>query len=298
MVFTPDQLLVFRAVAEYGTVTAAARELHVSQPAVSARLRSLETLVGAPLFHRAPHGMELTAAGAALLPHARAIARAMSRASAALAAAAPVVVAAVSEAAIPLVVPALAWVALGPAATALRVVPCDAASALGAVVAGEADLAVAVASPGRPQDMLDRRPLLVDEIVLVHGGDLPERAPVQIVEGLTVLWQAAGSGVRATVERAFEAAGSWPAASIDLGTSLGVLSAVAAGAGVGVLTRGYVAEWVRAGRVDVTAFEDGDFDARFEIITPPESDLAAGVRRVAEALRRPDHARAVRAAAG
>lgn len=56
-------LQTFVAVHRAGSVTAAARELHLSQPAVSMQLKSLEQLVGRPLFRRLPRGVQPTAAG-------------------------------------------------------------------------------------------------------------------------------------------------------------------------------------------------------------------------------------------
>ncbi|CAG1001874.1 Hca operon transcriptional activator HcaR [Burkholderiales bacterium] len=62
------QLRSFAAVAEAGHLTRAAERLHVSQPAVSAQIRSLEEELGAALFERTATGMTLTQAGARLLP--------------------------------------------------------------------------------------------------------------------------------------------------------------------------------------------------------------------------------------
>ncbi len=59
-------------VAEHGTFTEAARHAHLSQPALTVSIRRLETRVGARLFSRGRHGAELTAAGRAFLPRARA----------------------------------------------------------------------------------------------------------------------------------------------------------------------------------------------------------------------------------
>ncbi len=56
-------LYSFLVVARLGHVTRAARELHLTQPAVSAQLARLEEQVGTALFHRTPKGMELTEAG-------------------------------------------------------------------------------------------------------------------------------------------------------------------------------------------------------------------------------------------
>jgi DNA-binding transcriptional LysR family regulator len=63
----------FLAVARAGTLSAAARELSVSQPALTKSVRKLEQQVGVPLFDRRARGMTLTASGAALLAHARMI---------------------------------------------------------------------------------------------------------------------------------------------------------------------------------------------------------------------------------
>lgn len=56
-------LRVFAVVAESGSVTAAASRLYVTQPAVSAALRRLTAVVGAPLFVRSGRGLELTSRG-------------------------------------------------------------------------------------------------------------------------------------------------------------------------------------------------------------------------------------------
>jgi DNA-binding transcriptional LysR family regulator len=63
----------FLAVARAGNVSAAARELAVSQPALTKIVRKLEQQVGVPLFDRRARGMTLTPSGIARLAHARLI---------------------------------------------------------------------------------------------------------------------------------------------------------------------------------------------------------------------------------
>lgn len=67
------QLRRFVAVAEQRNISKAARELSVSQPALSRSVHSLEEEVGVALFERTSQGLELTKAGSVLLRQAREI---------------------------------------------------------------------------------------------------------------------------------------------------------------------------------------------------------------------------------
>jgi LysR family transcriptional regulator, low CO2-responsive transcriptional regulator len=77
MTFT--QLRTFALVAELGSLRAAAAELGVSEPAVSAAVAALRADLGDPLFHRAAGGIELTAGGRALAVRARELVRLAER---------------------------------------------------------------------------------------------------------------------------------------------------------------------------------------------------------------------------
>jgi LysR family transcriptional regulator, cell division regulator len=66
-------LRMFAAVAEAGVVTHAATQLNTVQSNVTARIRALETELGAALFVRHSRGMSLTPAGTQLLPYANQI---------------------------------------------------------------------------------------------------------------------------------------------------------------------------------------------------------------------------------
>ncbi len=60
-------------VAESGSFSQAAEQLHLTQPAVSKRIAQLESQLDSPLFDRIGRNVSLTEAGRALLPHARAV---------------------------------------------------------------------------------------------------------------------------------------------------------------------------------------------------------------------------------
>ena len=68
-----DELHHFLLISEHGTFTKAAKVAHLSQPALTAAIQRLEESMGARLFDRGRGGVRLTAAGQALVPHARAV---------------------------------------------------------------------------------------------------------------------------------------------------------------------------------------------------------------------------------
>ncbi len=63
-----EQLLSLLAVAQYGSISAAAEHLNRGQSAISERLRKLTDQVGEPLYTREVNGVKLTPAGASLIP--------------------------------------------------------------------------------------------------------------------------------------------------------------------------------------------------------------------------------------
>src|SRR5690606_5859110 len=69
----------FLAVAEEGSLSAAARRLGQSQPTLGRHIRALEQGLRAELFRRVPRGLELTEAGALLVGPARAMAENAAR---------------------------------------------------------------------------------------------------------------------------------------------------------------------------------------------------------------------------
>jgi len=67
------QLRAIATVCRTKKIVTAAKELGLTQPAVSLQLREAEQLIGAPLFDRTVEGMRPTAAGLAVVEAARAI---------------------------------------------------------------------------------------------------------------------------------------------------------------------------------------------------------------------------------
>lgn len=72
------QLKAFVTVAREGNLTRAAALLHVSQPAVSLQIKSLQSALNLQLFSRSASGMSLTNDGAKLLHHAERVLASMA----------------------------------------------------------------------------------------------------------------------------------------------------------------------------------------------------------------------------
>jgi DNA-binding transcriptional LysR family regulator len=80
---TLHRLRVFEAVARLASVSGAAKELHLTQPAVSMQVKQLEEQVGLPLTERIGRNIQLTDAGQEVAQHARRLAQQIREAEAA-----------------------------------------------------------------------------------------------------------------------------------------------------------------------------------------------------------------------
>lgn len=74
------QLRYFIAIAEEGSLSAAAQRVNVAQPSLSQHVLALERDLDVKLLERSPRGVTLTESGQVLLSHAREVAQALDRA--------------------------------------------------------------------------------------------------------------------------------------------------------------------------------------------------------------------------
>lgn len=75
MVFINPTLKAFLAVVETGTTHAAAKQLHITQTAITQRIKNLEQALGVDVFIRTKKGMQLNAPGKILLSYAHKLER-------------------------------------------------------------------------------------------------------------------------------------------------------------------------------------------------------------------------------
>ncbi|RJL36130.1 LysR family transcriptional regulator [Bailinhaonella thermotolerans] len=177
----PRRLRVLLALADHGTVTAAARALHFSPSAISQHLAALEAEVGQALLERRGRRVTLTPTGRMLLGVSHSILAEIERAEALLAEhraglAGELVVAGFATAITHVIAPALARLREEHPAVRLRVVDAEGHRSLAMLLDGEVDLAIAVELGGASSD--DRRvvrvPLFAEpfEAVLPEGHEL------------------------------------------------------------------------------------------------------------------------------
>lgn len=237
------QLRSFAAVARLGHFSRAADELFVGQPAVSGHVRRLEAELGLELLARTTRSVQLTEAGAILLPR---VERALAELEAA-----------VSE------LGALRGLRRGrlaigamqrmepydlPAAIAsfhrthpdveIRVVEQPVRDMLAALAADALDAAF-VPLDGLPRGLAGQR-LFSDELVLIvaRGSPLAARRSVRIdaLRDEPFVFLRGGSGLRRVVEDAARTAGFEPRARFETNELARVIALVGEGLGVSVVS--------------------------------------------------------------
>ncbi|NNN05924.1 MAG: LysR family transcriptional regulator [Elusimicrobia bacterium] len=241
--FDPGLLEALLAAAQTGRVTAAARELNLTQPAVTARLRRLERAVGAPLLARSARGVTLTPAGRELCERARKIQALLEEGAAAVAGAPSptgrLALAASTTIASYVLPPLLARFRAAYPRIALSLSVGNTEEVLERVRSGIAPLGLVEGHGRAPAVRLE--PFLEDEIVAVRSprSAVAVRGPADLARQ-TLLWRERGSGTRAVVERALGHAGGrrrGSAGDVELGGTEAIKSAAAAGLGVGFVSR-------------------------------------------------------------
>jgi DNA-binding transcriptional LysR family regulator len=237
-------LATFLAVADQGTMTAAARLLHLTQPRVSAHIAALEKEIGAPLFDRGAHGARLTPLGSRFLPRARRVFEELQSAADDLDAARGRLEGRLRVGSCPgpcavLIAPLLASFRARHPGVEVDLVENDAGHLDVAVARGHVDFAVRPSGPPIEFD-LSVTPLCDEKIVLVTptDGDGAERYEVAdplLVDGASVFVSGdPQSGWADYVDR-LDTLGVRPGKVTIVARSTTVAALVRAGLGVGIL---------------------------------------------------------------
>lgn len=250
---TFSQLRTFLEVSRQGSVRAAAANLLITEPSVSAALAALRDEVGVALVERDGRGIRLTAAGAELARYAAQILgladQAVRRTREAAGRAAPLNIVAVTTAGEYVLPPILKVFRQAHPGVQLRMEVGNRATVLERLTSREADLGFG----GRPPEGQGLKGIafLDNELIVVAPRDHPYADFESVEPGLlaqeTWLVREPGSGTRETTEE-FWAQNQFQVSSLmTLGSNGAVKQASAAGLGVTLISRHAVAAQLASG---------------------------------------------------
>jgi len=264
-----EYLRTLVAVAEQGSMSAAARAKRISQPAVTKQVQRMEAEVGLALLVRGPKRQaELTPAGEHVVAFAReTLARyeALERALATLKTMGPGVLT-LAASTIPgeYVLPGLlaAFRAEYPQVK-VEMTISDTADVATRLLAEEADMGMIGSTIRRPGLRTER--LVGDEIVLVvpldHAFANKGRVTAAELQGQPLILREEGSGTRRSVEAALADVGlglQWDHVALVLGSTQAILQAVSQGLGLGFVSAWAAAQAQTDGHLACVGLEEVD----------------------------------------
>jgi DNA-binding transcriptional LysR family regulator len=240
---TFNQLRTLEAVARLGSVTQAARELHLSQPTVSMQIAELQSALEVRLFEPAGRGIRLTEAGALLQQTAGQMLglwqgfeegiQALQGLERGVLHIAGVTT---TEYFIAQRIKAFAQAHPG---IEIDLAVDNRAAVVRMLESEETDLAVMMMPPDQPA--LETLRFLDNPLVLIGPADHPwatlQRVPRQRLNGQPLLLRERGSGTRAAVLEHLKDSGLEPLERMTLGSNEAIKHAVAAGLGLSVVSR-------------------------------------------------------------
>ncbi|MGD9896381.1 MAG: LysR family transcriptional regulator [Candidatus Methylacidiphilaceae bacterium] len=239
----PSHLVTFALIAELGSVSLAARRLHIVQAAASAQLRRLREAIGDPLCRFEQGRIRLTPAGEELHKHASrvaegvAAAREFGRQRKRLAEGRLRIALTVTIGSYYLSCPLVAFQNRYPGVR----VETEVGSSREIFRRSEDFDLVFVEDPleGRAPPGFVREPWIMEEILVVARREsklartFPDGVALRLLREEKVVWREAESGVRRAVEKAFAELGIETPVHLEVPSAHGVTEAARAGLGIG-----------------------------------------------------------------
>jgi DNA-binding transcriptional LysR family regulator len=281
---TLRQLEIFRAVLRLGTLSGAAAELHLTQPAVSMQMKALAKDVGVALFRSTGRRLEGTEAGRIFDTYAERILRladeARMLASLEVTPDRVVRIAASSTPGVNLLPARVAAHRKRHPEVAVRLEVLNSEEVESRVASGEADFGIVGGQLKNAGLRADR--WCDDELVLVlpSGHRLARRRAVSArdLAGEVLLVREHGSATRSTAEAAFLKAGlPLPVVQV-VGNTEAIKGSVSAGLGISLLSRYAVNTEVRSGLLAAVRLKDVALSRPLRIVRDPKRELTPAAR--------------------
>jgi len=274
------QLEYFLAVAEEENFTRAAERVHISQSGVSAQIRQLEKDLGAELFDRSARTATLTAAGTALLAHAR---QALSASEAGRQAVGEItglirgrlLIGMPAACTVTGLFDGLAAYHLAHPGVEITVVEDSSDHHVARVRAGTMDLAL-VGIGGGPPDGVESMVIVSERLAVLYPpghplGALPELHLADLLDH-PLICMPRGTGIRTVFDRCCTAAGLSPAVAVQAAAPTTVADLAIRGLGVGIMSESMTAE--HREDLDSALIADATVPAVLALIWKPGSNPA------------------------
>lgn len=279
------QLATFQTVAKHRSYVRAAKELHFSQPAVSAQIRQLEESLGVKLFDQIGRRTHLTQAGEDLYLYCEKIFSVIDEAIDSLASLSNPETGRLSVGADTTVgtyvIPAL----LGKFQQSFPEVEIsldvsNRATLIEALVSNRIDLAVMGSFPSDIPVIIE--PFKPNELVLVAGPTQRlagcARVPFAEVAREHFLLREEGSGTRAILETIFQEAGLPLHVSMRVGNNSAIKQGVAAGLGIALISRVAIDLELETKRLVILDVEDFPITRQWHLVHLKGKSLSATAR--------------------
>lgn len=297
-----DDLATFSTVVRCGSMSRAAAELHLSQPAVSQRLRALEEAYGMQLLRRTNRGVEVTAAGEVLSRYAHRLLtlhETLQKEMDSLRTAEPrqVVIGATSTVgayALPCTV--YLFQQLHPSAR-IQLQIGNRAETVERLDDGVIDLALIEGTPLQPGEQPEgwqASEVSEEDLVLITPvtGPLSEPATYNLdaLRRAPIIVRERGSGTREVVEKSFEEHGlRWSDLNVamELSSMDAIKTSVASGHGVALISQWCVKVEARIGTIRIAPLEGVRFRSVWTLLCPAARRRTTLTRALIRTLRSP-----------
>lgn len=288
------QLRYFVRIVDCGSLSAAARELHIAQPALSQQLAKLEAEVGLPLLSRSSRGVAPTGNGKALYDHGRFMLRQFDQAlEIARGGSGPI------SGVVTLGMPATTVAAIGLGLiqkvrdrypqVQLKISEGMSGHVVQMARLGQLDLAIAFNEEDR--GVMDAEPLMVEELFLIVGRSnpmiAPDRQTVSLAEvsSLPLILPTRDHGLRQRVDAELSSRGLPMNLAAQIDSLALVMDCVQAGMGATIKPMGAIMKRPDPDRsFRWLAFEEAVFHRPNYLWSRPEEQMHAAARVVRQEI--------------